>query len=557
MRKQALPLLLTLVVLLFATPCAAKDDADRLLKSMSLEQKVGQLFTVFFNGETLGPELQDFIKNRRIGGVILYDIAGNVRSATQVAELVAAAQRFALSCGSPGLFVSVDQEGGPVARLREGFAVAPSNMAVGASGDPALAGLAAGTTAAQLKAVGVNMNFAPSVDVNSNPANPIIGVRSYGGQPQAVGRFGAQAIQAYLSAGIIPVAKHFPGHGDTGFDSHLRLPTVPHSRARLQTLELPPFKAAIQAGVPAIMTAHVEVPALEPSPGLPATMSRRILTDLLRHELGFNGLIVTDSMSMGAITEHYGAAEACLNSFQAGADVLLFGADKGHAPKDFLPAWERLLDAVRSGEISAERLDASVLRILQAKSRFGILAPAGPDPGLAASLTGTLDQRAATRRIAQAGLTLLRNASGLLPLDPESSVLVLWPGGKAPFLRESDDPEGLQFMALPRDPGPGNIALALQAARGFDTVVVLTSRAVQRKGQGQLLNALCNAGHAGRTVLVSVDTPYDILTAPRITTWLAAYSDVPASITALTGALYGRINAKGELPVELPVVITE
>ncbi|MBU1002881.1 MAG: glycoside hydrolase family 3 protein [Proteobacteria bacterium] len=557
MKTRVIHLILAILTLSFASTCAAMDEADLRLQSMSLEQKVGQLFTVFFTGEALGPELQGFIANRHIGGLILYDSVGNVRSAAQVAKLVADAQRFALSCRQPGLFVSVDQEGGPVARLRRGFAVPPANMAVGASGDPSLAGLAASITAAQLKAVGVNMNFAPSVDVNSNPANPIIGVRSYGGQPQDVGRFGAEAIQAYLSAGIIPVAKHFPGHGDTGFDSHLKLPTVPHSRARLEALELPPFRAAIRAGVPAIMTAHVEVPSLEPAPGLPATMSRRILTDLLRQELDFDGLIVTDSMSMGAITEHFGPAEACLNAFKAGADILLFGADKGHAPKDFIPAWKRLLNAAYSGEVSSQRLNASVLRILKAKSRFGILAPSWPDPERAEGLTGTPDQQTATRLIAASGLTLLRNEQNLLPLDTESAILVLWPDAKAPFLREADRPEGLQFMALPRDPGPGHVALALQAARRFDSVVVLTSRALQRKGQGLLLNALCDAGLAERTVMVSIDTPYDILAAPCIGSWLAAYSDVPASVASLTDALFGRLAAKGQLPVELPLVKTE
>ncbi|BBD07232.1 glycoside hydrolase family 3 domain protein [Desulfovibrio ferrophilus] len=489
--------------------------------------------------------------------MVLYSISGNVRSPRQIAKLTVDAQRHALATGQPGLFISIDQEGGPVARLRKGFAVPPSNMTAGASGDPALAGLAAHITAAQLKAVGVNMNFAPSVDVNSNPANPIIGVRSYSGQTLDVERFGAKAIETYLKAGVIPVAKHFPGHGDTGYDSHLQLPTIPHSRQRLETVELPPFKAAIRAGVPAIMTAHVEVPALEPASGRPATMSRRILTELLRNEWGFEGLIITDSMSMGAITERYGAAEAALNAFKAGADVLLFGADKGHTPQDFIPAWERLQNAVQSGEITMQRLNASVLRILKIKERFGVLSPTLPDPAVAGQFTGTPSQKAEALRIAKAGLTLLRNTESQLPLPTESSVLVLWPNAKTPFFRNIDRPEGLQFMALPKDPGPEHIALALQAATTFDTVVVLTSRARRNAGQGDLLTALGNSPLAGHTVMVSLDTPYDILAAPHVTAWLAAYSSVPASIIAITESLYGRFIPNGKVPVEIPVLRPE
>lgn len=557
MPKRLSILVLTLLVLLTVQARAADNTARERLAAMSPEQKVGQLFTVFFRGAGLGHELKEIIAERHVGGLILYDAQGNVESPRQVAHLVRDAQELALSAGQPGLFIAVDQEGGPVARLRNGFAVPPSNMTIGAAGDTRLAALGALVTAEQLAAVGVNMNFAPSVDVNSNPANPIIGVRSYGESATAVSLFGASAIQATLGAGVIPVAKHFPGHGDTGFDSHLRLPTVPHARERLDALELPPFRTAIALGVPAVMTAHVEVPALEPEPGLPATLSHAILTDLLRGELGFTGLVITDSMTMGAVTERFGLAEAALAAFKAGADVLLFGADKGRDPDAFVPAQERLLQAVQSGEISMQRLDASVLRILEAKQRFGILSPALPDPATAPARTGTAAQREAVGHIAAAGLTLVRDEAGLLPLPADARILALWPGARQPFFSGVAMPAGFAFMALPKDPGPENIALALAAARGFDAVLVLGNRANQRPGQAALLHALARTGLAKRTVLVSVDTPFDGLAAPEIGTWLAPCSHVPASLAALADALFGRTSPQGRLPVSFPDVRPE
>lgn len=560
-RVLLLPLLLA--ALSFASPASARASAwADALASMSVEQKVGQLFCVAFKGDAMSPELRSFIEKRHVGGLVFYDSWGNVSSPRQVAQLARDAQRAAMASGQPGLFLSVDQEGGPVARLRDGFAVPPSNMAIGASGEPQLASLAALVTAEQMHAVGLNMNFAPVADVNSNPANPIIGVRSFGPTMLDAAMMADVAVRAYSMAGIISVAKHFPGHGDTGFDSHLRLPTLEHDRERLDSVELPPFMACITAKVPAVMTAHVEVPALEPESGIPATLSRRILSDLLRGEMEFQGLIVTDSMGMGAIRKHFGIADAALRAFQAGADILLYGADKGASPADFTAAWDRLVRAVRDGEISMERLDDSVRRILMTKAHFGILAPALPDPAQAAGKTGTGEQRAIVRAMAAKGIIIGRDHDGrelhahpsgpVLPLDANAPALLLWPGMKPTSMPAGGLPDNIWAMPLPRNPSQADIDHALDTARGYDTVIVFTAKADKRPGQAALVNAL--AATSPRLAVASLDTPYDIDAFPDVPCWLLTFSDVPASVSATLDVLFGRIEARGKLPLEIPGV---
>lgn len=560
-RRVFLAVLFAALLCLLSAPCRPARAADPagVLAAMSVERKVGQLFCVSFRGPVLSPELRRVIETRHVGGLILYDAWGNVDSPGQVARLAREAQNAALASGHPGLFLAVDQEGGPVARLRRGFAVPPSAMALGASGDPTLAAQAARVTARQMRAVGLNLDFAPVADVNSNPANPIIGVRSFGGDPAAVSRFVQAAVRAYGEEGVLCTVKHFPGHGDTDLDSHLSLPVARHGRERLDAVELPPFAAAVRAGAPAVMTAHVAVPALTGDPGLPATLSARVLTGLLRGELGFDGLVVTDSLGMGAVKRRFGAADCALRAFQAGADVLLYGADKGAEPEDFVPAWERLVRAVRSGELSEARLDASVERILRAKERFGVPAPALPDPALAASRTDTPDQRRAVEAMARAGLTAgrdygLRTAGrgGELPFPPDEDVLLLWPGAPDALPDPVRESPRLWTLALPADPGAGDVARAVDAARAFRAVAVFTARADRHPGQAALVEALLAAGPVGHLAVASLDAPYDIRSYPSVPCWLAAYSDVPASIRAVLDALAGRATPSGRLPVDLP-----
>jgi beta-N-acetylhexosaminidase len=295
---------------------------------MSLEEKIGQLFTVYFDGPRISDDLRDMIANYHIGGVIYYGVSGNVENPLQVATLSRGIQKEAAKTPRGiGLFVSVDQEGGPVARLRRGVTLFPSNMAVAATGKPQNAAIAAEITARELRALGINVNFAPVADVNVNPGNPIIGIRSYGQDPARVSRFVAAAVRGYDKNRMLCTPKHFPGHGDTATDSHLGLPMVTHDAATFARVDLPPFQAAIFAGTRAVMTAHVELPAVDPT-NTPSTLSRPVLIELLRNRLGFRGLVFTDSLGMGALAGTVGTVEAAARALAAGADVLLFGADK-------------------------------------------------------------------------------------------------------------------------------------------------------------------------------------------------------------------------------------
>nr|MBP7355585.1 beta-N-acetylhexosaminidase [Longilinea sp.] len=264
-------------------------------ESLSLEEKIGQVMIIGFDGTTLTPELKAMITEYHVGGVILF--ARNVESPEQVARLCNDLQQAATESGHPGLLIAIDQEGGRVARLTEakGFTEFPGAMAIGATGSPDNARQVAAAMAAEMRAVGINVDFAPDLDVNNNPQNPVIGVRSYGSEPQQVAAFGTAAIEGLQAGGVLAFGKHFPGHGDTGTDSHVALPQVAHPLERLETVEFVPFEAAIRANVAGIMSAHVTFPAIDATPGTPANVSSKVLTDLLRQEMQFTGLVVTDS----------------------------------------------------------------------------------------------------------------------------------------------------------------------------------------------------------------------------------------------------------------------
>lgn len=537
-------ILVLILLLAIPTPAWALDnDIEQAMANMSLEQKLGQLFVVFFEGPYVSPELKEMIADHHIGGIILYSITDNVRDPAQVATLTSGAQRAALDAGNPGLIVAVDQEGGPVTRLTHGFTVFPPNMAAAAAGLRAVASMAR-VTAAELKAVGVNMNFAPVADVNVNPDNPIIGVRAFGSAPEPVSRMAAAAIAEYNRKGVVSCAKHFPGHGDTGFDSHLHLPVVPHGEDRLNTVELAPFRAAIKAEVPAIMTAHVAVPALTHDATLPATMSHDVLTRLLREDMGFDGVIVTDSLGMGALDKRYGIAQSAEMAFMAGADILLFGADKGHTPEDQKTAYKHLLDKLRSGDLPLKRLNQSVTRILRLKQDFGILDPELAVPTRAPRLTGTAAHRHAADNLAKDSITLLRDEHGVLPLEPDAQTVVIR------FGPETDMPGDLgqaRTVTLPLNPEPDVADKAFAVAARAERVVALVNGARKNPVQARLVQRLMGPG----LVIALTGAPYDALAFPGAPCVIACFSDVPASLKALADALYGEFQPSGRLPVEL------
>lgn len=549
----SLMLSLALAVLLVCTP-NARADMDGLLASMSLEEKIGQMFLVYFKGPTLSPELQRMIGERHIGGVILYSSAGNIETVGQVAALSAAIQAEAAKTPKAiGVVVGIDQEGGPVIRLREGFTIFPSQMAVAATGNREHAKTMARVTAQELKTLGINCNFAPVADVNSNPDNPIIGIRSFGSDPATVSRMTAAMTAEYVAAKVICTPKHFPGHGDTNVDSHLGLPRTDHDKNTLNRVDFPPFQAAFAANAPAVMTAHVEVPALDPAPGMPATLSSKVLDGTLRRQLRFNGLIVTDSLGMGALSKTIGTVEATVRAAKAGADVLLFGADIGHEPEEQIVAFDRLVAAVKSGEVPIARIDDAVRRILAVKNGYGLLAASAIVDRAAQIpfLVHTPENIQAALDIARDALTLGRDPRRIVPVKSGERLLVVWPERtpQDPVEAFADIP-GATVLRLGKEPTPAEISRAAVAAAQADTVVALTYDAVRNPAQRALLQALLTVKPT-RLIHAAIGGPYDLSLFPDIPAAVATYGDVPASMQALAEGLRGKIPFQGRLPVRL------
>lgn len=335
---------------------------------MTLQEKIGQLFIVGFEGSEPSETLQDLIQTHRVGGVIL--LGRNIQSPLQLLRLITAIQERRGALEGLPLFITVDQEGGRVSRLKAPFTQFPSPATLGETGSVELASTIGAAIGRELQAVGINGDLAPVLDVNINPRNPIIGDRAFGSDPDLVGKLGIAFFQGLKGQGIISVGKHFPGHGDTAVDSHKALPVVDQGRERLKRVELRPFAEAITAGIPALMTAHVLYPALDPR--FPATLSKVILTDLLRGELAFQGLIISDDLEMEAIASSYGIGEAAVRFLEAGGDLMLIC----HRFHRQLEAMEAVKRAVEGGRLSEERIDLSLKRITKAKEEY--LTPYAP-----------------------------------------------------------------------------------------------------------------------------------------------------------------------------------
>lgn len=326
---------------------------------MTSREKIGQLFMVGFMGTTVTSDLASFIKEYKPGGVILF--SRNLESVEQIVELTNDLQRC--SPQSP-LLISIDQEGGRVSRLPKGFTIFPPCELIGRCNSGELAYAVAATTAKELRAVGINMNMAPVLDVNSNPDNPVIGDRAFGSVSDVVSEMALVTAAGLQDNKVVACGKHFPGHGDTNADSHKELPVVEASRERLETVEFPPFRRAAAAGIETMMTAHVLYKALDDR--LPATLSPDIITHLLREQMQYDGVVLTDDLEMHAIVDHYGPGDAAVRAFLAGCDVLLICKDRDRE----IAAFESVEKAVASGTIATKRLDQSVTRIQGVKQRY-------------------------------------------------------------------------------------------------------------------------------------------------------------------------------------------
>ncbi|PWV50068.1 glycoside hydrolase family 3 protein [Nocardiopsis sp. L17-MgMaSL7] len=494
--------------------------APQLLADMDLDDKIGQLLVLTAQGTTAADNAAQ-IEAHRPGGVIYFD--ANLNDGEQIAQMSAGMQDQAAEVGQGvPLFVSIDQEQGLVVRMPVGT-LFPDAMAVGATRDTDLAALRASTTADELLAVGVNMNYAPDADVNTDPNNPVIGIRSFGSDPELVSEMVLAESDAYSEHGVVPVIKHFPGHGDTDVDSHTGLPVIDLPRDRWEAEHLPPFRAAVDAGVDAIMTAHVLMPQLDPGED-PATLSPVIIDGILRDELGYDGVVTTDALNMEGVRQTHADGEVAVRVVEAGVDQLLMPPDPGAAVA-------AIREAVESGRLTEERIDQSVLRILTLKEKRGVLERESADPAEADAAMENPEHAEAAQRVADASVTLVRNEADLLPLDAGTRVRVQGEGADriAPALTDA----GLEVVD-----------------GGEDVLVVGTRNARSSEEQRGMVAAGRSQGTP--VVVVAQGGPYDLEAFPEVDGYIALYSAVEVSRVAAARAIAGKIDPSGTLPVDIP-----
>ncbi|MEV5355549.1 glycoside hydrolase family 3 protein [Streptomyces sp. NPDC052693] len=554
-----------------ATAAGAPDDSAlrALVSRMTPEEKVGQLFvTRVYGHSATDPDQADIdanlkeigvrtaaelVERYRVGGIIYFAWAHNTRDPHQIADLSDGIQRASLGLprGLPVL-ISTDQEHGIVARVGKPATLFPGAMALGAGGSRPDARTVGRLAGAELRAMGIRQNYSPVADVNVNPANPVIGVRSFGADPRAVSALVAAEVAGYQGSGVAATAKHFPGHGDTNVDSHTGFPTITHSRELWEELDAPPFRAAIAAGIDSIMTAHLMVPALDDS-GDPATLSHPILTGILRERLGYDGVVVTDSLGMEGVRSKYGDDRVPVLALRAGVDQLL-------NPPDLDLAWNAVLTAVREGELTEARLDESVLRILRLKAKLGLFrAPYVGHAGVERTV-GTRGHLAAADRIAERTTTLLVNEGRLLPLSRRRHPRVLVVGADPASPSGTTGPPtgvlagaltelGFSATALPTGTAPSaaTIAKAVAAARDVDAVVAATYNVTAGSGQQALVEQLVATGRP--VVAVAIRNPYDVARLPSVPAFLAAYSWTDVELRAAARVIAGRARPRGRLPV--------
>ena len=557
------------------TPALARENPPPALLGwvtstmarMSLPEEVGQLFVQnVYGADATTPDARNMplygvaspaevVSKYHLGGIIYFAWTDSVRNPLQIAGLSNGLQKAAtLSGRKVPLLVGTDQEQGVVTRIGPPATQFPGSMALGAGRSTADARTAAAITGQELKAMGVNIDFAPDADVNVNPLNPVIGTRSFSSHSDLVSTMVSAQVHGYQDDGrISATAKHFPGHGDTATDSHTGLPVITHTRAQWDAIDAPPFKAAIAAGVDVIMSAHLLVPALDPS-GDPATLSKPILTGILRDELGFKGLIVTDSLAMQGVRDKYGDAEVAVRAVLAGADLLLMAPDMD-------TAYNAVLAAVRSGRISHQRLDDSVRRILTLKYQRGIVRNPYVDPAGLTSVVGTPAHLAAADAITDKTTTVVKNDAEALPLAVAGTKVLVTGYGVSTTQTLADGlaARGAKVTVQQTGSAPSDAAIsqAVTAATANDIVVVTTMKAwdttVTDPGAGQqrLVKQLLITGK--KVIVVAVRDPYDIAYFTDAPTYVSTYSYSPVAIASAVRVITGEVTPTGTLPVDIPV----
>lgn len=506
-----------------------------LLASLSLEQKVGQLMMVGFGGLEVDEKIDALVRGRQVGGVCMFK--RNITSAAQVARLND--QVRALLDGGVPPFIAVDQEGGNVVRVADGVTVLPGAMALGATRDTELAFQASRAQAEDLKRLGFNMNLAPVLDVNVNPQNPVIGIRSVGDRVELVSEVGRALVRGQQAANVATIAKHFPGHGNVDADSHKALPVLPDTEGQLLE-QLQPFQAAMADGLDGVMTAHLAVPKVA-GDDTPATLSAAILTGILRKRFGFDGLVLTDELEMQAIADRYGVGRAAVMAINAGADMVLIP----WRVEKKTEVHQALLDAARSGAISQARLDEAVRHVLALKEKRGLFEE---PPPLEARLASLGQGKAVGLEVARKAVTLLR-ADGVFPIKAPKKLVVVTAEaslGEA-VLKRAPEARVLVVPAYPPDRQRNGLkAKAIEAVKGADLVVVGVVNARQ-------VELAVNASLQGVPVVaVVMGLPYLASQLPQAKAVVLTYSYRDTAAEAAAAALFGEQGTPGRLPVALP-----
>ncbi len=529
---------------------AQQDGLGQVLSSLSTRDRVAQLVMPWINGayasydDTAFARIQRWVDSLHVGGIIVsigspMDVAAKLNRLQQLAPFP--------------LLVASDLESGSSFRLNGGTAF-PSNMGVAAAGSDLDAYEMGRITALEGRAVGIHMTFAPVADVNNNPANPIINTRSFGEDPALVARMVGAQVRGLQDHGMYATAKHFPGHGDTGTDSHISLPVITASWPRLDSVELVPFRAAVKAGVTAVMSAHIALPGIDSGRSRPATLAPNILTGILRDSLGFDGLIVTDALNMGALVSGYGAGEAAVLAFLAGADLLL-------QPADPAVAIDAMVRAVETGRVSPARLDSSVSRILQLKNRLGLFAERLVPLDRIPAYVGAAGYQRIAEDVTARSIVLVKDSLGTvdsLRARPQPLTVVAYEDAGVTLIGElrSRGYRVSSFRLYPQS-GPASYDSARTAIAGNGIAVFVASvRATAWSGNIGLPAAFAalmdGAARNKRTVLVSLGSPYLISQAPRVGSYLLGWQARGINERAMAAALAGTAPITGTLPITVP-----
>jgi beta-N-acetylhexosaminidase len=513
---------------LFATTCFAYST-----KEMNLEEKVGQIFVVHFNGEEVNNDAKALVKELHVGGFIYYNWANGLTSPGQVKSLSEGLQKLAQETRlSIPLLITADQEGGIVARLTQGFTVFPGNKALGMTGDPELAKESAFAIGQELQAVGVNVNLSPVIDVNINPRNPVIGIRSFGDSVDTVVAFGRKALEGYRQAGTIACLKHFPGHGDVGVDSHYDLPIVNKSKDELMRVELKPF-AELAAQAETIMTAHILVPALDPENC--STLSKKTL-DFLRKDLGFQGVIVADSLVMEGVLKKCGSVdEAAIQALNAGCDILLLGGKQLISNSQFeltvtdmRRIHHALVEAVKSGRVSEERLDQAVEKVIQLKNKY-LLKPTPVQE--IDRVVKTAEHEALSSKIAALSLKIIKNEPVLLS---DKKVVVFAPQAikgsveQTSLVKTGKETSTFFFEGL--NPSESDSVAIKENAKAADVIVFCSYNSWKNAAQASVINSLLEMGKP--VILFAVRDPQDATLYPKASMILTTFSPTAPAIQA-------------------------